>query len=126
MALPINPRDLERMLKRLGITMESLEATRVTLELAGGRILEINEPKAVMLIRPKGQPPILYVIGELKEAASKPVTGETAGFTEEDVALVAEQAGVTMEEARKVLAETGGDIAEAILKLQERKSGSNQ
>ncbi|MEM3072613.1 MAG: ubiquitin, partial [Candidatus Bathyarchaeia archaeon] len=37
---------------------------------------------------------------------------------EEDVKLVAEQTGRTMEEARRTLQETGGDLAKAILKLQ--------
>ncbi len=124
-AFPFNPRDLQRMLKRMGITIEEINAERVRIELADGKVLEVSEPQAVMIIKSRGQSPMLYVVGELREveaAMAEPAGGEEP-FTEEDVALVAEQAGVSMEEARKALEETGGDIAEAILRLQERKSG---
>ena len=43
-------------------------------------------------------------------------------ITEEDVELVAEQCNVSKEEAKKALEECNGDIAEAILKLEERKN----
>jgi nascent polypeptide-associated complex subunit alpha len=38
---------------------------------------------------------------------------------EEDVALVAEQTGKSLDEARATLKETSGDLAEAIMKLSE-------
>jgi len=44
---------------------------------------------------------------------------ERIEISEEDVKLVAEQAGVSLEEARKALIESKGDIAEALLKLTE-------
>jgi len=37
---------------------------------------------------------------------------------EEDVKLVADQTGKSMEEAKKALEESGGDLAKAILLLQ--------
>jgi len=37
---------------------------------------------------------------------------------EEDVRLVADQTGKSLEEARKALEESGGDLAKAILLLQ--------
>jgi nascent polypeptide-associated complex subunit alpha len=37
---------------------------------------------------------------------------------EEDVRLVADQTGKSMEEAKKALEETGGDLAKAILLIQ--------
>jgi len=42
--------------------------------------------------------------------------------SEEDVALVAAQAGVSEEEARNALIEAGGDLAKAILILKSRKT----
>ena len=39
-------------------------------------------------------------------------------ISEEDVRMVSEQTGRTMEEARTALEATKGDLAEAILKLQ--------
>ncbi|MEM3539090.1 MAG: nascent polypeptide-associated complex protein, partial [Nitrososphaerales archaeon] len=56
---------------------------------------------------------IFQIIGELIEekvlAAPK--------FTEEDILLVAQQANVSKEAAKKALEESDGDLAKAILKL---------
>jgi nascent polypeptide-associated complex subunit alpha len=42
-------------------------------------------------------------------------------ISEDDVEFVASQAGVSREEARRALLESRGDIAEAILKLREKR-----
>ncbi len=113
-----SPRDLERTLRRMGITMETLSAERVEILLDDGSKLVAESPQ-VMIIRAKGQPPMTYVIGEFKRVEpSEEERGIGQNFTEEDVQLVAEQAGVSLEEARRALEETGGDIAEAILRLR--------
>ena len=114
----VNPRDLRRLMKQFGIRMEELRVERVRLELDDGRVLLIEKPQAAMIMRQKAQPPMLYIVGEPVEVEEKPEEEAAPKFTEEDVMLVAEQAGVPPEEARKALEETGGDIAAAILKLQ--------
>ena len=117
-ALPLNPRDLQRMLKRMGITVEEVRASRVVVELEEGGRLVVEDP-SVMLVKARGQPPLLQVMGRIREEREE--KAEEAGgveISEEDVRLVAEQAGVSLEEARRALEETGGDIAAAILKLQ--------
>jgi len=120
--LGLNPRDLKKAMKRLGIKMEEVQAVRVVIELENGSRLVVEEPQ-VLVMRARGQPPMIYVVGEPVE--EKPVGagkgGEESGIeiSEEDIALVAEQAGVSLEEARRALEEAGGDIAEAILRLQQ-------
>lgn len=116
----MNPRDLQKAMKRLGIKLEELNAVKVTVELENGEILEVEEPQ-VMVMRAKGQPPMLYITGDIKKVEKRAIEEEKPQFTDEDVALVAEQAGVSLEEARRALEETGGDIAEAILKLQQNE-----
>jgi len=115
----MSPKDIERAMRRLGIKVEQVEAVRVEIHLPDGAKLVVEDPQ-VLVIRAKGQPPMLQILGEPKRVEPEPAeAGEEApAFTDEDVALVAEQAGVSLEEARKALEETGGDIAEAILKLQ--------
>ncbi|MCE4626297.1 MAG: nascent polypeptide-associated complex protein [Desulfurococcales archaeon] len=113
----MSPRDLQKAMKRLGIKLEEVNAVKVTIELDTGEQLLVEDPQ-VMIMKAKGQPPMLYITGEIKKVEKKEEE-EKPLFTEEDVALVAEQAGVSLEEARKALEETGGDIAEAILKLQQ-------
>lgn len=114
--LGFNPRDLERAMKRMGIKMETVKAEKVEIKLEDGSLLVAEAPQ-VMMIRMKGQPPMAYIIGEFKRVEA-PREEEGPSFTEEDVILVAEQAGVSPEEARRALEETGGDIAAAILKLR--------
>ena len=114
----MSPKDIERAMRRLGIKVEQVEAVRVEIVLPDGAKLVVEDPQ-VLVIRAKGQPPMLQIVGEPKRVEPEPSEEEAApAFTEEDVALVAEQAGVSLEEARKALEDTGGDIAEAILRLQ--------
>lgn len=117
-----NPRDMKRLMRQFGIRMEEVRAERVVIELDDGRRLIIDQPVSVLRMEQRGQPPTFFVIGEARiEEPVEEATGEAPEISEEDVMLVAEQAGVSPEEARKALEEAGGDIAEAILRLQEGK-----
>jgi len=66
------------------------------------------------VVRMAGQP-IYQVLGEAVEVAEGV---EELEVSEEDVQLVASQAGVSLEEARRALKESGGDLARAILMLK--------
>ncbi|MCE4616184.1 MAG: nascent polypeptide-associated complex protein [Aeropyrum sp.] len=111
---PVNPRDLEKMLKRLGVKVEQMEALEARIALESGEVMVFSRP-TVVIMRAKSQPPMVYLVGEY--SIEKPEVEEPS-ISEEDVELVAEQAGVSLEEARKALEESGGDIAEAILRLK--------
>ncbi|NPA85370.1 MAG: hypothetical protein GXO07_05140 [Crenarchaeota archaeon] len=111
---------LEKLLKKTGLKVYQLEGVeRVIIEGSEERIILIEptvlelevpgQPKAYQIIAPKD------VIKEKKEAEKK----EELELTEEDVKMVAEETGCSEEKAREALKSTGGDIAEAILKLQE-------
>lgn len=78
--------------------------------------LIIEEPK-VMVLEVQGER-VYQITGQEVEVTKEKATEE---FSEEDINLVAEQAGVSVEEARKALQEVGGDLAQAILLLQARK-----
>lgn len=104
------------MMKRLGMKVNQLECERVVLVLPDKELV-IEEP-TVTLIEIQGEK-IYQISGrEVERAREEPVTLE---ISEEDVKLVAEQAGVTLDEARKALEEAGGDLAQAIILLQARK-----
>lgn len=114
------PEEMIRLMRKLGISLEVVDATKVTIELKDGSMMVLDPPESVVLVKSKDQPPVIMVLGEhriIKSREEKP-----ASFTEDDVRLVAERAGVSLEEARRALEETGGDIAAAILKLTERRS----
>ena len=102
----VNPRQMKRMMRQLGMEMEELNAKEVIIRLEDREIV-ISNPQ-VSVVRAMNQK-TYQVVGEEKEVPLIP---------EEDVALVAEQAGVSREEAQKALKDTGGDLAEAIMKLK--------
>ncbi|MDD5348235.1 MAG: Nascent polypeptide-associated complex protein, partial [Candidatus Omnitrophica bacterium] len=53
-----------------------------------------------------------------KEGATAATPAEESGPSEQDIAMVAEQAKTTKEKAKAALEETAGDIAEAIMLLE--------
>ncbi len=116
--MAFSPRELRRTLKRMGIEAQDLDASRVTIELGDGRRLIIESPQ-VVVVRARGQPTMLYVVGEPKEAPGPQAQqAQTSSVSDEDARLVAEQTGVDIETARRALIEAKGDIAEAILRLK--------
>lgn len=116
----VRPQDLEKLLKKLGVTVEEINAVKVTVEVSDGSIMVFESPSAVVIMKQKDLPPLLYVVGTYR-VERKGGEREPPMFTEDDVKLVAEQAGVSLEEARRALEETRGDIALAIVKLSQKK-----
>jgi len=105
----MNPRDMEKMMRQMGIKQEPIQATRVLMESENGTYV-IENPEVVKVT--------------MQGTVSFQITGEVR-FDEktsnDDIKMVAEQAGVSEEDAAKALEETNGDMAEAILKLKENK-----
>lgn len=105
----MDPKSMQRMMKQLGIQAEELNAKRVVFELENGKRIVIENP-AVSAMTMQGKK-TYTVMGQEKE--------EKAGIPVEDIQLVAEQTGKTMQEAKKALEKTQGDIAQAIMELKE-------
>ena len=79
--------------------------------------LVIKEPQVTVMTQ-AGQK-LWQVVGQ--SAEERPLSGEgevVAAIPEEDVHLVAQQAGVDVETARAALLDAGGDLAKAILALK--------
>jgi len=104
----MNPRDMAKAMKRLGIKQEEIDATEVIIKLADKDIL-IKHPQVVK-VNAMGQE-TFQISGIIEEVQS-------ASFTEEDVKTVATQAHVSEGKAKEALEETHGDLAQAILHLQ--------
>jgi len=108
------PKDLEKMLRSMGVKVRSLEAEEVIINLKGGESLRIVDPQVT--VTKVGGEEIFQIMGRVERVSVGEPKYEPS---EEDIALVASQAGVDRETARRALIETGGDLAQAILKLQE-------
>jgi len=104
----MDPKNMAKMMKQMGIKSEELEATKVTIELKEGGRLVVFEPQVVQ-IEMQGQKSF-QISGKVQEE-------QDAG--EDDIRMVQEAAGVSREEAMNALRETGGDIAEAIIRLKD-------
>ncbi len=113
----MDPRKMKAMMRQLGIKTEEVPAKKVIFELDGKRIVVENPQVTAMDVQ--GQK-TYTVIGNAMEEQGDSEAGSAdsgAGILESDVEMVAGQAKVSKEKARKALEETKGDIAEAIEKL---------
>lgn len=106
----INPRQMNQMMKRLGINVKEIEnVKRVLIETD---LLEyIFEDVEVTMMDAQGQK-TFQIIGRPRIVTKKDEIPKA------DIDLVINQTGKSFEEAKKALEETKGDIAEAILKLK--------
>lgn len=104
----LNPRDVEKVMKKMGIKQESIDANEVIIKCAD-KDLVIKQPQ-VSKVNMMGQD-TLQIIGKIEEV--KPQT-----FSEDDVKVLMEQAKVTADKARDALEKTNGDLAQALLMLK--------
>ncbi len=109
----MNPRQMRQLMKQMGIKMEELDADEVIIK-AKGKIIRIEEPEVSVIIA-QGQKS--YQISG-KESIETEAEQEPE-IKEEDIELVAQQANVSEERAKEALERTKGDLAEAILQLQQ-------
>ena len=109
----VSPREAKRMMKRFGLNMgEMPDVLEVTFRTRTKEIVIENPEVAVLNLR--GQK-IFQVTGE--KIIENAIEHKTLS-PEEDVRLVADQTGKSMEEAKTALEQTQGDLAKAILLLQ--------
>ncbi len=106
----INPKQMEKAMRQMGIKSEEIDATEVIIRLNSGKELLISNP-SVQKVTMAGNESF-QVSGEAVEHTP------SGTISEEDIAIVAEKAGVSREEAKKALEEAKGDIAEAIMKAK--------
>ena len=105
----INPRQMNQMMKRLGINVKEIENVKKVVIQTDKKEYIFDDAEVTIMdaqgqktFQISGRPKIL----DLKDEINK-----------EDIDLIIEQTGKTIEEAKKALEETNGDIAEAIIKL---------
>ena len=114
----MNPRQMRRMMEQMGMRQEEIEETQQVIIKTATKEIVIDEPE-VMVTNMQGQKIYQITGGTVSERG----LGEKAvAIAEEYVQLVAQQAKVSLDEARKALTETKGDLAQAILLLNQKGS----
>ena len=99
-----NPKDMQKVMKQMGIKQEEIDADEVIIKTSGKNIV-IKNPQ-VTKINMQGHE-TFQVVGDIHEE-----------FNEDDVKTVMEQTGCSKKEAEKALEDSDGDLAEAILRLK--------
>lgn len=110
----MNPKHIKAMMKRQGINIEDLEDVQEVIIKTASKTLVFKDAQ-VTCMEVQGQR-TYQIAGEPEEVS------EEAGIPQEDIELVAAQAGVSEDEAKKALEDCGGEPAEAIIKLMSEKS----
>jgi len=111
----VSPREAKRMMQRMGLSMGEMPDVQEVIFKTATKEIVVENPE-VAILDLKGQK-IFQVTGE--KIVERAVERKLA-IPEEDVRLVADQTGKSLEEARKALEEAEGDLAKAILLLQSR------
>ncbi len=109
----IDPSQLEKMMKQMGLEMEELSGVQEVVIKLSDKELVISNPQ-VQITEAKGHK-TYQVIGDAEE---RELEAEPE-IDDDDIEMVMEKGGVDRETAEEALEETDGDIAEAIVNIEE-------
>jgi nascent polypeptide-associated complex subunit alpha len=111
----MNPRNAKRMMQKMGMNMgEMPDVQEVIFRTIDKEIVVENAQVAVIDM---GGQKIFQVTGDVNERALESQTVKVS-IPEEDAQLVADQTGKSIEDAKRALEASDGDLAKAILLLQ--------
>ena len=100
----LNPKNMEKMMKQMGIKQEDIDADEVIIKSSSGNLV-IKNPK-VTKINMQGNE-TFQISGEVHEE-----------MNEEDIKTIMDQTKCSKKEAEEALIESNGDLAEAIMSLK--------
>jgi len=104
----MNPRQMQGMMKKMGISQEEISSRRVIIEKSDGNKIILDNP-SVIKIKMQGQESF-QITGEAYEE------NEKIEISEEDIKTVMEKTNCSEEKAKETLERTQ-DLAESILDL---------
>jgi len=111
----VSPREARRMMQRMGMSMDAITDVEQVIIKTSNKDITIEEPE-VAILEMQGQKIFQITGGKITEKVKE----HKLTVAEEDVRLVADQTGKSLEEAKKALEECEGDLAKAILLLQSK------
>jgi nascent polypeptide-associated complex subunit alpha len=104
------------MMQRMGMSMDAVQDVEQVIIKTSSKEIIIEQPE-VAILQMQGQKIFQVAGGKITEKTAERKAPVIA-TAEEDVRLVADQTGKSVEEAKKALEECEGDLAKAILLLQ--------
>jgi nascent polypeptide-associated complex subunit alpha len=108
----MNPRKMQQMMKKMGIAQVEIDATEVIIKCPDKEII-IQNPQ-VSKVNAMGQETFQIVGAPIERALST-----EPDINKDDIKTVMEQANVDEGKAKEALEKSKGDLAEAIINLQE-------
>jgi nascent polypeptide-associated complex subunit alpha len=111
-------RDAKRMMQKMGMKIDEIEGVTEVLIRTATREIIIKEPVVTSVVV-QGQRMYQITGGSAHERTPSAEAAQPE-VPEEDVNLVVTQTGKTVDDAKVALKESGGDLAEAILRLKQK------
>lgn len=113
----MNPKQLNQMMRQLGIEVDEVDNVEEVVIRTATKEIVISDAEVTIMTAQGTQ--TYQIVGN---ATERPLSGEAAedegpAFSEDDVKLVMEQAGVNEEKAREALTAADGAPADAIMNL---------
>ncbi len=117
----MNPRKMQQMMKQMGIDVTEIDAETVTITTTDGEQLVFAAPEVTRMDAQGTQ--TYQIVGEPETQDAGTSSGdqpavEAPAIPEDDITLVASQAGVSAGDAREALEAEDGDLAAAISRLE--------
>ena len=115
----LKKRNLKRQMQKMGMQTENIDGVIEVIIRKEDEEIVISQPQVQLTAM--GEQDVYSVIGkgETRSPTSSEATTEPdIEINEADIQLVSQQAGVSVEDARIALVDTGGDLARAILLLK--------
>lgn len=110
----MNPKQMKQAMKQMGIKQDEIPATEVIIKTPEKEII-IKEPSVQKIIM-QGQE-TFQISGNTEEQE----TDKTPNINEEDIEMVMTQTNCTKEEAKAAIEICEGDLAQAIIELNNAK-----
>ena len=107
----MNPKQMKKMMKKMGIKSDEIDAEQVIIKCVDKQII-IDNPQVVITVI-QGQT-MFQIQGDISESADD----IDIDISADDVDMVMEQANVSEEKAIAALEAAEGDLAQAILDLK--------
>jgi len=104
----MNAKQMQGMMKKMGISQEDIPTEKVTIEKKDGTVTTVKNP-SVVRIKMQGQTSF-QISGDVEEASKE------VKISPEDIKTVIEKTGCSEKEAIKAL-KKNNDLAEAIIEL---------
>ena len=111
-------RDAKRMMQKMGMKIDEIDGVTEVLIRTATREIIIEEPVVTSVVV-QGQRMYQITGGSTHERQPSAEAAQPE-VPEDDVNLVVTQTGKTVDEAKAALKESGGDLAEAILRLKQK------